>query len=310
MKRNVFSPLFRVSSLVRSLLALAVFGVFASPAWATNYTLWIHGRNPGTPTAAGNYSDFSYWGSATVSAGVNKKAVNWDGKSYIANQNYRIRDALDCFCTGSNWCYIAVHSAGDYQIGYALSMYGTSSRYIKNAVPNSAGQCGNTTGATQKGWNIKWVRVASGGSGGSELADTCASGGTWLCSEQLTQDLVTTTARAKYNHNATAGVWFYNYAGAAGTFYSAILPGQDDEAVAYHTTGGVSGTTGAAFGNPSDWLSNDLNLGTAACEGGKAKWSYHSLSLRDDTEKYGHSGASAWGGIIGPVRSAVAASAL
>jgi len=23
------------------------------------------------------------------------------------DQNYRIRDALDCFCTGSNWCYLA-----------------------------------------------------------------------------------------------------------------------------------------------------------------------------------------------------------
>jgi hypothetical protein len=289
-------------------LALSVMSLLmliSASAQATNYTLWIHGRTAST-TKPGNYADFSYWGPATVSAGVNKKAVNWDGVSYISSQNYRVRDALDCYCTGTNWCYIAVHSAGDYQIGYALSMYGGSARYKKNATPSAAGTCGNTDGKTQTGWNIKWVRVASGASGGSELADA----GSWASSEQLTQDLVTTTARAKYNHNTTYGVTFYNYAGASGTLYSAILPGQDDEAVAYHTTGGVAGTAGASFGNPSDWFSNDLTLGTAACEGGAAKWSYHSVSYRDDAEALNHYASGNWAGIIGPVRTDVAKYAL
>ena len=283
---------------------MAVVLLAASSAQATNYTLWIHGRTAST-TQPGNYADFSYWGPSSTAAGVNKKAVNWDGKSYISSQNYRIRDALDCFCTGNNWCYIAVHSAGDYQIGYALSLYGGSTRYKKNATPSSSGVCGNSDGTTQKGWNIKWVRVASGGSGGSELADA----GSWASSEQLVQDLVTTTARAKYNHNITAGVWFYNYAGAKGTLYSGILPGQDDEAVSYHTTGGVAGTAGASFGNPSDWFSNDLTLGTAACEGGAAKWSYHSVSYRDDGEALNHYANGNWQGIISPVRADVAAAA-
>jgi hypothetical protein len=289
-------------------LALSVMSLLmliSASAQATNYTLWIHGRTAST-TKPGNYADFSYWGPATVSAGVNKKAVNWDGVSYISSQNYRVRDALDCYCTGTNWCYIAVHSAGDYQIGYALSMYGGSARYKKNATPSAAGTCGNTDGKTQTGWNIKWVRVASGASGGSELADA----GSWASSEQLTQDLVTTTARAKYNHNTTYGVTFYNYAGASGTLYSAILPGQDDEAVAYHTTGGVAGTAGASFGNPSDWFSNDLTLGTAACEGGAVKWSYHSVAYRDDAEALNHYASGNWAGIIGPVRTDVAKYAL
>ena len=67
------------------------------------------------------------------------------------------------------------------------------------------------------------------------------------------------------------------YAGAKGTAYSGILPGQDDEAVAYHSTGGVSGSSGGSYCNPSDWFCNDLTLGTAANEGGSAKWSYHSV---------------------------------
>lgn len=100
--------------LVRFWLIVTLL-VAAGAASATNYTLWINGRTGGG--TIGDYASFTYWGPATVAAGVNKKAVNWDGYNSIASQNYHVRDALDCFCTGSNWCYIAVHSAGDLMIG-------------------------------------------------------------------------------------------------------------------------------------------------------------------------------------------------
>jgi hypothetical protein len=153
--------------------------------------------------------------------------------------------------------------------------------------------------------NIKWVRTASGAAGGSELSDA----GSWTTSEPLVKDLKTTTARALYNHNSTANVWFYMYAGSRGTAYSGILPGQDDEVVAYHSTGGVSGTSGGSYCNPSDWFCNDLTLGTAANEGGRTKWSYHSVSFRDDGETYNHYANGNWGGIVGVVRNAVVNSA-
>ena len=102
---------------------------------------------------------------------------------------------------------------------------------------------------------------------------------------------------------------FYRFAGAAGTLYSAALPGQDDEAVSYHSTGGVAGSAGASFGNPADWFSNDLTLGTAACEGGAVKWTNHTVSFRDDNEAYNHYAAGNWAGIIGPVRSYVVTNA-
>ncbi|QSQ19793.1 hypothetical protein JY651_31480 [Pyxidicoccus parkwayensis] len=285
---------------MKKLLGMAVAATLlvGTEAAATNYTLWIHGRNGGT-TQAGNYNDFSYWGPSTTAAGVNKKAVNWDGRQSVGSQNYRVRDALDCFCTGTNWCYIAAHSAGDLQIGYALSMYGGSARSKKNAIPNSSGVCGNTDGTTQVGWNIKWVNVASGAGGGSELADA----GEWAVSEPLVKDLVTTTARALYNHNTTRNVWFYMFAGASGTLYSGILPGQDDEVVAYHSTGGVSGSSGSSQCNPGDWFcGGTLTLGTAACSDGKAKWSYHTVDLRDDGEAYNHYANGNWGGIVAKVR--------
>jgi hypothetical protein len=284
------------------LAATATAALLVAPeASATNYTLWIHGKNGGG-TQRGNYADFSNWGPSTVSAGVNKKAVNWDGRQRISVENFRIRDALDCFCTGTNWCYIAVHSAGDLQIGYALSMFGGSARYKKNAIPNSTGVCGNTDGTTQVGWNIKWVDVASGAGGGSELADN----GEWATSDAIVGDLVTSTARGMYNHNTTRSVWFYMFAGARGTAYSGILPGQDDEAVAYHSTGGVSAK--GSFCNPGDWFcGGTLNTGTAATSNGVAKWSYHSVKFRDDSEAKDHYQNGNWENIVGVVRADVAA---
>ncbi len=284
--------------IIAALLALA------GAVSATNYSLWINGRSNAS-AQYGNYSDFIYWGPSSTAAGVNKKAVNWDGYNKVSVQNYRIRDALDCFCTGNNWCYIAAHSAGNLQTGYALSLFGGSTRNVKNATPNSAGVCGNT-GGTQTGWNIKWVNVAAGAGGGSELADI----GSWAVSDPLTTDLKTATARAMYDHNQTRAKWFYMYAGAKGTLYSGALPGQDDEAVSYHSAGGVAGSGGRSLCNPSDWLCNDLNLGTAANEGGSTKWSYHSVKFRDNTEAYNHYTSGNWGGVVSKVRADMVANAL
>jgi len=291
----------RASHLL-ALTSLTAATLLAAPdASATNYSLWIHGRNTGTATKAGDYTDFSYWGSSSTSAGVNKKAVNWNGTGHISDENGKIRDALDCYCTGSNWCYIATHSAGDLQLAYALALHGGSARLKKNASPNSSGVCGNTDGTTQTGWNIKWVDVASGAAGGSELANL----GYWAVSDPLTDDLRTGTARSMFNHNTTRSKYFYMFAGAKGTLYSAVLSGQDDEAVSYHTTGGVAST--GSFCNKGDWFCDgSLTTGTSATSNGKAKWSYHSVDLIDTSEQYNHYSGGKWGGIVGPVRADMA----
>jgi len=294
-----------IRSLLKSFAVIAALAAAGGTltSFATNYSLWVNGRTGGGQL--GNYADFSYWGPSGTSAGVNKKSVNWDGKSHIADQNYLVRNALDCYCTGSNWCYIAVHSAGDLMIGYTLDMYGGSSRYKKTPSPDASGSCSNSDGTTQTGWNIKWVDVAAGAGGGSELANV----GAWATSYALDQDLKTATARALYNHNDTRGKIFYMYAGAKGTLYSGILPGQDDEAVAYHSSGGVSGSGGGSYCNPSDWFCNDLTLGTAATEGGTAKWSNHTVAFRDDAEAYNHYTNGNWQGVVSLVRSDMAANA-
>jgi hypothetical protein len=178
----------------------------------------------------------------------------------------------------------------------------------KNAVPNAAGTCGNlggSGGGTQTGWNIKWVAAAAGSGGGSELADI----GSWTTSEPLVKDIKTTTARAMYNHNQTYGVWFYMYAGARGDLASGFLPGQDDGVEAYHSAGGIAGTTGTALCNPGDWFCDDLTLGTAPNQGGSTKWAYHTVAFRDDREDYDHHTNGYWGGIVSVVRNAVVISA-
>jgi hypothetical protein len=292
--------------LLRCLMALCLPGcllVATGFASATNYTLWINGRTGGG--IVGNYDSFSYWGPAAVPAGVNKKAVNWDGRNSIASQSPRIRNALDCFCTGDNWCYIATHSAGDLMIGYTLANYGGSPRLKKNAVANAGGVCGNSDGSAQTGWNIKWIASAAGSGGGSELADA----GAWTTSEPLVQDLRTRTARAMYNHNETRGIWFFMYAGASGGLGSAVLPGQDDGVEAYHSAGAVAGSTGRALCNPGDWLCDDLTEGPGPNQGGSTKWNNHWVAFRDDGEDYDHHTDGNWAGIVSVMRAAVAVNA-
>jgi hypothetical protein len=284
----------RVARILKGLGLGAVF--CALSASATNYTLWIKGRGAaGTP---GHHADFSYWGPASAGAGINPRAVNWDGYSRIAAENGRVRDALDCYCTGPNWCYVAAYSAGDPMIGYALALYGGSARYKKLPVPNAAGQCTNSDGTTQVGWNIYWVGVAAGAAGGTELSDY----GAWTTSEPLVADLRTTTARAMYDHNATRGITFYMYAGARGTAYSWLLPGQDDEVIAYHSSGAISGASGGSYCNPRDWSCNDLTLGFDPAQGGRPKWAHHYVMFRDDGEDYKHYVSGNWQGIAGRLR--------
>jgi hypothetical protein len=287
-----------MNKLMRLACVVCIFLVsaIAVEAGATNYSLWIKGR--GSAGAVGNYNDFSYWGPASVEAGVNKKAVNWDGYNSIATQNGKVRDALDCFCTGQNWCVIAAYSAGDPMIGYALANFGSSQRKVKNATPNAAGVCGDAGGASQTGWNIRFIMVAAGAAGGSELSDA----GRWTTGEPLVHDLRTTTMRAMYNHNVTRDIWFYMFAGANGTAYSWLLPGQDDEAIAYHSSGAVSGSSGGAYCNPRDWWCNDLTLENRVNEGGWPKWDHHWLTFRDDGEGYKHYIEGVWGGVTAIMR--------
>lgn len=304
------------SSLVAAALAVALTGCGAAPIGESeeegvrgdavapaSFTLWVHGRVTSSPPAVGDYDDFSYWGPAEGAAGPRPRAVNWGGRERISTSNAAVRAALDCFCTGDNWCVVAAHSAGDAQIGYALAMFGDTDRPVTDATPDGAGHCGDS-GARQIGWNVLWVDVAGGAAGGTELADL----GHWAVSDPLTADLRTSSIRAAYDHGATHGAWVYHFAGASGGAGSAVLPGQDDGVVAYHSAGGLSAP--GRFCNPGDaFCSDSLRLDTAPSHIGKTavpKWDHHATAVRDDDEALDHYTRGAWAGIVAPMRDDVA----
>jgi len=97
---GAMKPRSRIVARFAALLTASAALLAAAEASATNHSLWIHGRNTAQNTQAGNYADFSCWGPGSTAAGVNKKAVNWNGVGHISDTNGVIRSALDCFCTG------------------------------------------------------------------------------------------------------------------------------------------------------------------------------------------------------------------
>jgi hypothetical protein len=266
------------------------------------YSLWIHGLSLINPSKPATYEAFNpYWGPNDKEAGVNKIAVNWGGTGHVSTTNVSIRNALDCFCTGANFCNVAVHSAGNMQIGYALDLFGSTERNVTNAQPGADGTC-QGTGETQVGWNIKVVDVAAGAAGGSELSDV----GFWASpiARDLIADLRTTVARTLYDHNNTQGLTFNMYTGAKGLAgASLILPGEDDLAVAYHSSGGLSDV--GAFCNAGDGdvsgCDDVLNLGDEGSlkqETLVFKWANHYVQFRDDKSAYNHIPNPSWGGVV------------
>jgi hypothetical protein len=295
-------------------LAAAFAALMATSVFAKNYSLWIHGAAILNPQEAasriGQYDNSSAFGPFWHPniGGINTKFVNWAGGERIADQNGHVRRALDKFCTGDDWCYIAAHSAGNAQLGYALSLYGNSWRKVE----------GGKWWQWQRGWNIKWADIASGAAGGSDINDWGAFAlnlldsfietdlyGVAVSYLPIAEDLKPATVRAMYDHNETRGTNFYMFAGGGGgkvpdfLFYGA----EHDGTIAYHSSGGVSGSGGRVLCNPGKWWCDSLTDETRPTQWGVAKWSNHHVSFIDTGNDYGHVPKGSWQGIVGKVRS-------
>ncbi len=264
----------------------------STEASATNYTLWIHGRNSGGTPSGVSYWSHAGWAAnpawactcadqaggnqcgcaqATASglvAGVNAVAVDYDGSAHISATNGVIVTALNAFCTGGNSCYVTCHSAGCAQLGYAFA-------YSFN--PSNP-------------WNVIWVVTGGSAAGGSELANA----GSWLTGYDIDSDLHTGTVRAMYNHDLlgdhTMG-WVYTVLG--GDWSSAtntIFPchsstwgvcyswAANDSVEAFHSTGHFRQVSGTQ---------SDTNTGGSISGG---SWWDHTLALFVDGNNgsYGH----------------------
>jgi hypothetical protein len=209
------------STLAGIALAAAVTSL-APVAGATNYTLWIHGRNTG-----GTPSGFSYWvndkgTNIAQSTGVNPVAVDYDGTAHLSVSNPTVVGFLNTYCMASagNSCYVAAHSAGAAQIGYAEAYY-----------PGR--------------WSIIWVSTGGSAAGGSELAGNTAY---FFSGLNLDLDLAVGTMRGMYNHDVLgddiSGYVYNNLGGDYASLTTCLFPGgcafgdgSNDSAVAFHSSG-------------------------------------------------------------------------
>jgi hypothetical protein len=217
---------------------LAIASLFAlslvSSVLAESYVVFVHGKSGSNHNGVGTTDVNSYWGASANVVTGKKIFIGYDGttdpRTYgTARAQTNITSGLTTYCKTGNTCRIICHSAGCYATEYWLST-----------------ALGGTT-ASSKGFNITKVTALASASGGSELADSLNGITFGFGGNAMDNALKVSNARSSYNHNNTGGVPIYQVPGYKGMFgASAILPGEDDFAVAYHSAcayskvGGVS----------------------------------------------------------------------
>lgn len=142
-----------------------------------------------------------------------------DQRDNMAQATADLQGILDEHCTGDDWCYLFTYSNSGATLSRVLSLSDTE-------------------------YNIVWSMNAASNEGGSEI------GGTGWIGEvfggcDLTGHIGTSDHRSGWNHNDTGGSTFYmvgGYRGMVPWVQSSVLPGEDDGAVAYHSSGGYNDT--------------------------------------------------------------------
>ncbi|HMV44262.1 MAG TPA: hypothetical protein PKD50_17130 [Leptospiraceae bacterium] len=209
-----------------NLLVVAVSLAVSASLSAGTITVFVHGKSNSNHNGTGTTDVNNYWGaSANTVSGV-KYFVGYDGTSDprtygTARAQTNLTTVLVNQCKGTNTCKIVCHSAGCYATEYWLSNLGGT--------------------ASSKGFKISGVTALAAASGGSELANSLNAISFGYVGNAMDKALIVTAARSSFNHNNTAGVTVAHvpgYKGMAGA--SAILPGEDDYAVAYHSSCGYS----------------------------------------------------------------------
>ena len=185
-----------------------------TPNSGGRYVLHLGGMcSQGWGTTMANFSGYT---------SIEVKAVQTNN-SGLSDGSHTMGIYLDECCTGSNYCYVINYSGGDNVMGHRFANSSTA-------------------------WNIGWVGTSAGAGGGSEI-----SGG-WLSDIfggcDYASHLGTSEARNSYNHNDTNGETVYRIGGNGwmfawynpGNIVHSMLPGSDDGAVAYHSSGGKTST--------------------------------------------------------------------
>ncbi|MBP7280950.1 MAG: hypothetical protein KBA66_05205 [Leptospiraceae bacterium] len=209
-----------------NLLVVAATVLLSASLSAGTITVFVHGKSGSNHNGTSTTDVNNYWGTSTSTVSGTKYFVGYDGttdpRTYgTARAQTNLTTVLTNRCKGLDTCKIVCHSAGCYATEYWLSNLGGT--------------------ASSKGFKISGVTALAAASGGSELANSLNAITFGYSGNAMDKALIVNTARSSFNHNNTAGVTVAHvpgYKGMAGA--SAILPGEDDYAVAYHSSCGYS----------------------------------------------------------------------
>ena len=208
------------------LLVVSAALVASASLSAGTITVFVHGKSGSNHNGTGTTDVNNYWGASPNTVAGTKYFVGYDGTSDprtygTARAQTNLTTVLTQRCKGVDTCKIVCHSAGCYATEYWLSNLGGT--------------------ASSKGFKISGVTALAAASGGSELASALNGITFGYAGNAMDKALIVSTARSSFNHNNTAGVTVAHVPGYKGMIgASAILPGEDDYAVAYHSSCGYS----------------------------------------------------------------------
>jgi len=243
-----------------AMLAVAAVAV----SGAANADVYVHGKGANS-YARGLTTDFGYWESyAGTNVSGTKKAWNWDGESEVISDS-SVVSAYNAALPAAS--VVRCHSAGCLITARAIQLYGSA----------------------------KFARVVAGASaeGGSELANIGSLGG---LTGGLNNSLRPSAARS-FSHNSGAPTYHGGGSSSeavplwgvlASPLTAATLPGEDDGAVAYHSTLGKA-STGTWCDGDSVWY-NPASYGCTAWNKGTQ---YGGHSARE-IQYWGHSPSRAF----------------
>lgn len=238
-----------------AMLAVAAMAVSS----AANADVYVHGKGSNS-YKRGLTTDFGYWGGyATGNASGAKQAYNWDGESEVIS-NGSVVSAYNTALPAK--AIVRCHSAGCLITARAIQLYGIG----------------------------KFTRVVAGASaeGGSELANIGSLGG---LAGGLNNSLRPSAARSfshatgapTYHGGGSNSVAVPTWGVLSSPLTSATLPGEDDGAVAYHSSLGKA-STGTWCDGDSAWY-NPASYGCTAWNKG-TQYSGHSAR---EIQYWGHS---------------------
>jgi hypothetical protein len=226
----------------KKIVPLVGMFLLAGSLSAGTINVFVHGKSSSNHNGTGTTDVNNYWSTSVNSVSGTKYFVGYDGTSDprtygTARAQTNLSIVLNNVCKGADTCKIICHSAGCYATEYWLSNLGGT--------------------ASSKGYKISGVSALAAASGGSELASALNGITFGYGGNAMDKALIVSTARSSFNHNNTAGVTVNHVPGYKGMIgASAILPGEDDYAVAYHSSCGYN-TTGSLSKCQSSITQND-----------------------------------------------------